>query len=141
MTVKSTKFGPGSLNFSTPAPASDWSCQISKCKIVPDKDQDDDVIMLCGDVKPGATTYKATLEGTIDQDLEDPAGIVYWSWNNKGVVADVTFIPNDIAAHTFTGQVIIDPLDVGGDEGGKDMTSDFTYGFVGFPELGTPVVE
>lgn len=138
MTVHATKFGPGTLIFTLGTPTSDWSCQISKCKIVPDKDQDDPVVMLCGDVKPGATTYTATLEGTIDQDLEETAGIVYWSWQHKGEVAAVEFVPNDAAVHTFTGNVVIDPLTVGGEEGGKDMTSDFVYGFVGFPTLGTP---
>lgn len=132
--IKSTKFGPGSLVFTTPT-ASEWSCQVSAGKIEPDKDQDDAVTMLCGNIKPGATTYTAALTGTIDQDLEDPEGIVYWTWLNKGEPADVVFIPNDAAAFTFTGVVQIDPLTVGGDEGGKDMTSDFSFDFIGFPEL------
>lgn len=139
MTVNTTKFGPGTLIFTIDAAASDWSCQVSKGKIVPDKDKDDDVVMLCGDVKAGSTTYKATLEATVDQDLEDPAGIVYWSWTNKGAVADVVFIPNDAATNTFTGQVVVDPITVGGEEGGKDMTSDIVYDYVGFPTL-TPAV-
>lgn len=138
MPVVSSKLGPGTLIFTIAAAASDWSCQVSKLKIVPDKDSDDPVVMLCGDTKPGATTYTATLEGTIDQDLEVTTGIVYWSWTNKGAVADVEFIPNDTAVHTFLGQVVVDPLQVGGEEGGKDMTSDFVYAFVGFPTLGTP---
>lgn len=134
MTVKSSKLGPGTAMFTTPS-ASDWSCQLSKAKVVPDKDKDDDVVMLCGDTKPGATTYTATFEGTIDQDLEDTDGIVYWTWLNKGQVADFVFVPNDTAVKSVSGQLVIDPVIIGGEEGGKDMTSDFTFDFVGFPDL------
>ena len=136
MAVKSTKLGPGTAIFTIAGDTpSDWSCQLSKARVVPDKDKDDDVIMLCGDTKPGATTYTAAFEGTIDQDLEDAAGIVWWTWIHKGEVAAFVFVPNDASTNSVNGDVVIDPVIIGGDEGGKDMTSDFSFDYVGFPEL------
>jgi hypothetical protein len=141
VTVHSSKLGPGSLIFGADPDNSDWSCQLSACKVVPDKDQDDPVIMLCGDTKAGATTYTATLEGTLDQDLDQAAGVVYWTWLHKGEQFPVVFIPNDTSINSVSGTVTVDPVQIGGDEGGKDMTSDFTFDFVGFPTLAAvPVV-
>jgi hypothetical protein len=134
MPVQSSKFGPGSLTFSTPT-SSDWSCQLSKLRVTPTKDADDAVTMLCGDVKPGDVTYGATIDGTLDQDLADPAGVVYWTWEHRGEAAEFVFVPNDTAVNSVTGTCVIDPVMIGGDEGGKDMTSDFSFACVGFPEL------
>lgn len=137
MTVKTTKLGPGTLTVTiagAPTPI-DFSCQVSKAKVTPGKDKDDDVVMLCGDTKAGATTYKAALEVTVDQDLEDPAGFVYASWDHRGELGEVVFTPNTAAGGTVTGTVVIDPVTVGGETGGDDMTSDFAWDFVGFPDL------
>lgn len=138
MTVKTTKLGPGTLTVTFASTPLEFSCQVSKAVVTPAKDKDDDVTMLCGDVKAGATTYTATLDVTIDQDLEDPAGFVYASWTHKGEAAPVTFTPNTDAGGTVTGTVIVDPVSIGGDTGGDDMTSDFTWDFVGFPTLTPP---
>jgi len=137
MTVKTTKLGPGTLTVTIAAVGApiDFSCQVSKAVVTPGKDKDDDVVMLCGDTKAGATTYTATLDVTIDQDLEDPAGFVYATWTHRGEVAAVTFTPNTAAGGTVTGNTVVDPVSVGGDTGGDDMTSDFSWDFVGFPTL------
>ena len=135
MAVKSTKLGPGTLVVGTAPNTADLSCQVSSATLTPAKDKDDDTTMLCGDVKVGATTYTAQLVFTIDQDLEDPAGVVYFSWTHKGETMSFTFTPNTDAGGTVAGQVIVDPIAVGGDEGGKDMTSDTTWDCVGFPTL------
>lgn len=137
MTVKTTKLGPGTLTVTIAGAGTplDFSCQASKAKVTPAVDQADDVTMLCGDVKPGARDYTATLDVTVDQDLEDPAGFVYATWTNRGEVASVTFTPNTETGGTVTGNVVVDPVTIGGDEAGADMTSDFTWAFVGFPTL------
>jgi hypothetical protein len=137
MPVNTTKFGPGTLTLTPPAGvAVDYSCQVEGLTVTWSKSKDDDVRMLCGDVKPGATTYTAQLTGTVDQDLTDPAGLVVFTWDNYGVVCGFEFTPNTEAGVTVTGDVVVDPLDVGGDTGGDDMTSDFTWDCVGEPSLG-----
>jgi hypothetical protein len=135
MPVNSTKLGPGTLIFTIAATPIDASCQVSSATVAWSKNKDDDVRMLCGDVKPGATTYTAQLSGTIDQDLSDTAGIVFWTWDHRGEVAGFEYVPNSDAGATVTGDVLVDPLDVGGDTGGDDMTSDFTWDCVGEPDL------
>jgi hypothetical protein len=135
MTVQSTKLGPGTLIFTLATTPLDASCQVSACVVAWSKNKDDDVRMLCGDVKAGSTTYTAQLSFTVDQDLADTAGFVFWSWDNHGQVATFEFVPNTDAGATVTGSVTVDPVDVGGDTGGDDMTSDATWDCVGEPTL------
>lgn len=137
MTVKTTKLGPGTLSVTLTGIATpiEFACQASKAVVTPGKDKDDDVVMLCGDVKPGATTYTATLDVTVDQDLEDPAGFVYATWEHRGEIGTVLFTPNTEAGGTVAGDVVVDPVSIGGETGGDDMTSDFSWSFVGFPTL------
>lgn len=134
MPITTTQLGPGTLRF-TDAAGLDFSCQVSKARVKWAKDKDDDVTMLCGDVKAGITTYTSQLTFTVDQDLSDPAGLVFFSWTNKGTQAGVEFVPNTAAGAAVTGTVVVDPIEVGGDEGGKDMTSDVTWDYVGTPVL------
>jgi hypothetical protein len=138
MTVKTTKLGPGTFTLElvgTGGTVVDASCQVESLSVPWSKDKADDVRMLCGDVKPGATTYTAQITGTVDQDLADPAGLVFFTWANKGQQANFVYTPNNDAGATVTGVVTIDPLTVGDDTGGEDMTSDFTWDCVGEPQL------
>jgi hypothetical protein len=100
-----------------------------------DKSKADDTLRLCGDVRVGTTTYGATLSVTIAQDLANPDGLVFLSWDNMGQVCGFVFTPNTAAAATITGELVMDPLDVGGDTGGEAMTSDATWDCVGKPVL------
>lgn len=135
MPVKSTKLGPGTLTVGATGTLMDFSCQMSAAQVTWEVESEDDVIMLCGDTKPGSRTYNASLTGTVDQDLTDEAGAVAWTWANKGTVQPFEFVPNTAAGATVTGDVMVDPLSVGGDTGGADMTSDFTWAVVGEPDL------
>lgn len=135
MTIKSTPLGPGTLVIGPAGTPLDISCQMQNARIDWEKETADQVTMLCGDVKAGVTTYTASLTGTLDQDLEDPAGIVFYSWTNKGTTQPFVFVPNTAAGATVTGELIIDPISVGGDEGGQDMTSEIEWTCVGEPDL------
>jgi hypothetical protein len=135
MTVQTTKLGPGTLIFTLATVPIDASCQVSACTVSWSKSKDDDVRMLCGDVKAGSTTYTAQLAFTVDQDLSDVDGLVFWSWENHGQQATFEFVPNTAAGATVNGVATVDPLDVGGDTGGADMTSDATWDCVGEPTL------
>jgi hypothetical protein len=137
MPVETTPLGPGTLTITPPAggTAVDFSCQVESGVIHWDKTKADDTIMLCGDVRVGATTYGATLTVTIAQDLANPDGVVFFTWDNMGQVCGFVYTPNTAAAATVTGDLVVDPLDVGGDTGGEDMTSDATWDCVGKPVL------
>lgn len=140
MAVKYHKLGPGVLTLGD-AGVMDASCQLQNGEVAWDKDEEDPVTVLCGDVIPGAVTYTATFSGTMVQDLADD-GIVEWTWDNKGTEQDFVYVPNDTAAKQVSGTLIVDPLTVGSTEDfGATMTSDFEWTIVGEPTLGayTPV--
>jgi hypothetical protein len=128
------KLGPGSLTIGTVV--ADMSCRLSKARVAWSKDKEDDTPVLCGQTIAGATLYTAELSGTVLSDLGDDGGIVEYTWAHKGEQQPFVFIPNDAAGMQVTGTLIVDPLDVGGDEVKKNMTSDFAWSIVGDPILG-----
>lgn len=136
MTATPTPIGPGELKIGATGTEVDWSCQITAAQVEWTADAEDDETVLCGDVIPGARTYTAVLSGTAHQDLEATAGagIVEFTWANKGTTQPFVFTPSTAAGKSVTGSVVIDPLTVGG-EVGSNGTSDFEYACVGEPVL------
>lgn len=135
MTVNKTPLGPGTLVLGDVGTPLDISCQIIHALIEWEKDKDDDVVVLCGDVAAGATTYTASITGELFQDVDDPAGILATSWSNKGEETPFVFTPNTAAGTAAEGVLVLDPIDFGGDESKSNMTSDFTWSIVGEPTL------
>lgn len=131
-----TKLGPGLLTVGS-AP-NDFSCQVTAARVEWNVDEGDDVVVLCGDTVPGARTYSASLTATILSDLAKTPGpgIVEHSWTAKGTQEPFVFTPNTAAAKSVTGTVILDPISVGGDESGQNMSSDFEWAIVGTPVIG-----
>ena len=140
---KADKLGPGLLTIGDAGAEIDISCRLSAARVEWDKDKEDNTPVLCGETIAGATSYTAQLAGTIAQDLSaDPGpGIVEFSWTNKGKQYPFVFVPSTEAGKKVTGEVIVDPLQVGGDEVKKNMMSDFEWDIVGDPALAdyTPV--
>ena len=113
MAAKISKFGPGTLHIGETASAIDVSCQIEYAQVAWEANKDDDIVVLCGDVVPGATTLTAKLSGHIFQDTGDPAGIVQASWGAlKGDTVPFVFVPNTVDDMQVTGSVV-DPADHG----------------------------
>jgi hypothetical protein len=136
MTANSVRLGPGTLTFGETATVMDASCQLANGVVAWDKDADDPIRVLCGDTVAGNVTYSATLSGTFLQDLTVQDGLVNYTWINKGVTVPFEFVPNSDAGATVTGNVTVDPLDVGSDEEyGAVMDSDFEWDIVGEPVL------
>jgi hypothetical protein len=102
--------------------------------ITHETDKKDDTTKLCGTVKAGAITFTYKLEGNVDLDTEaGAAGLFALSHDAAGSVQDFTYTANTADGTTATGQVIIEPLDFGGDEYGVDLASDLSWGVVGTP--------
>lgn len=136
MAGKATKLGPGKLTIGGPAPAGlDLSCQVSAAKVEWDKDKEDDTPVLCGESVAGGVTYSAKLTASVLLDLSD-AGMVDFTWLHKGEQFDVVFEPSTADGKAVTGTLIVDPLDVGGDEVKKNMSVDLEWDFVGEPLWG-----
>lgn len=127
------KLGPGELTIGATATPVDVSCLVNNATISMSKDEGDSTTKLCGDVVPGAVTYTYTLGGNVDLDLTDPAGLFALSQDHAGEIQDFEFTPSTEAGTAATGQLVIDPLDFGGDETGIVMASDFEFSIVGKP--------
>lgn len=141
MAVTPNKFGPGTFTLGpVDTPLVDVSCRVSGLTVEWDSDQEDDIKVLCGDTVPGDTTYTASVNGTLLQDLDksEAEGIVYYSWAHKGETVAFTFVPNADIGATVSGELVLTPLSVGGDEYGKTMTSEFEWACVGEPKLIPP---
>lgn len=129
------KLGPGLLSVGPTGTPIDFTCQVTAAHVDWEVDEDDSTTVLCGEVVPGARTYSSSISGTILSDIGAPTGIVEYSWAHKGEQLAFTFIPSTTAGKQVTGTLILDPLSVGGDEAGANMTSDFEWAIVGDPIL------
>lgn len=136
MPATTVKLGPGTLTIGAVASAVDFTCQVIGARVDWSVNADDPVEVLCGETVAGDRTYTAALTGSIYQDLGDAAGIVAYSWAHKGEEVPFTFIPSTVVGDTVTGNLILDPVSVGGDDVGARMTSDFEWAIVGEPVLG-----
>ena len=127
-----TVLGPGTLKIGATGTEIDVSCLVNSCRIAAAKDQKDSTQKLCGTKVPGAVTYTASLKGNVDVDAEEgAAGLFGLSWSAPGTEQDFTFEPNTAAGVSAAGTLVIDPLDLGADEYGAVLTSDFEYQIVG----------
>jgi hypothetical protein len=132
--ISSTPFGPGTLTLGDTASVLDASCQVENAKVNWDSNKDDDVTMLCGDILPGATTLTATLAVTVVQDLAADAGLVQYSYDNRGLAVPFEFVPSTDVGFTVSGTVTMVPIAVGADEPGvKPMVSDIEWACIGEP--------
>jgi hypothetical protein len=134
MPAKTFKLGPGLLTIGATGTEVDFTCQVSAAHVDWNVDEGDTTTVLCGDTIPGDRTYSAVLAGTLFQDLST-GGIVEYTWTHKGEQVAFEFVPNTVAAQQVTGTLIVDPLTIGGDEAGANMTSDFEWAIVGDPVL------
>lgn len=132
------KFGPGTLIFGSTGSEFDVSCAVNSLTISPSKNQGDSRTMLCGTVKPGATTYEYALSGNLDIDSDDPAGFFRFTQENAGTQTPFVFVPNTPSETAASGVVVVDPLEFGGDEYGADMASDIEFSLVGAPTYTYP---
>lgn len=127
--------GPGTIQIGGVGDEVDFTAQLTGGTVSWDKDKEDDVPVLSGGVLAGDTTYTAAISGNVFQDLGAADGLVAFTWANKGTQQPFSFTPNTDLGTKVTGTVVIDPIDVGGDEVKKRPQSDFEWDFVGEPEL------
>jgi len=129
------KLGPGALAIGSVGSSVDFAPRCTSAKVTWKVDSSDDVQVLSGDTEAGDRTYTATLEATVYQDdlYAGAGGLVDWTWAHKGTQVPFTYTPYT-GGRAITGELIVDPLDVGGDVGKKN-TSDVKWACVGEPEL------
>lgn len=125
------KLGPGVLTVGAVGAALDFSALTTKVQLTWKVDQKDDTVVLSGDTIAGERTYSATLEATVRQHDLTVGGMVDYSWAHKGEQVPFEFTPYN-GGRSITGQLVVDPLDVGGDVNSKN-TTDLKWACVGEP--------
>jgi hypothetical protein len=138
MPLTGISLGPGELTLTigdAPGTPLEVSCLVEAFTVSWNKTKVDDTPRLCGDVLVGKTTYDAVAKGTFDQDLDDPAGLLYATWTHKGTTAAFVYVPNTAAGTQVSGTLVLDPLDVGGSVDDDNLQSDFEWACVGEPVL------
>lgn len=115
------------------------SAQVRACKVTSSENvtRTDAKRVLSGEELPATerASYTFTLQGKLLQDPE-AAGVVDWSWDNKGTEQPFIFSPNDATDRGIQGIVRPIPLDYGGDVGDTSPESDFSWSIIGTPVLG-----
>lgn len=130
--------GPGVLKIGATGSEIDVSCYVNNAAVENSKNKADDTTKLCGAVRAGAVEYTYQLTGNIDVDAGNDAGIFALSWNSAGTQQDFTFTPNTDLGATVIGKLTIDPLRLGADNYGDDLTSDIAFDIIGTPTLTIP---
>jgi hypothetical protein len=82
-------------------------------------------------------TYKFTISGTLLQDLA-AAGVLNWSWANKGTQQAFIFVPDNPTLRGVEGILVPQPLTIGGEvtKPKNRPTSDFEWRIIGTPIFG-----
>lgn len=124
--ITTTEVGPGSLTIGPPDALSTLSEQATSCTLTPSVDKGDPRRVLSGGTAPGDRTETFTLDGSLLQDLQADDSVVLWLWENRGTVKPFTYVPNDAASVTISGDLEVEAVAIGGEAGTKP-TSDFSF--------------
>lgn len=117
---------------------SDFACQATNVRIVPEHNEEgDELETLCGDILSPDTKTTWSLQGTSVQDFDNPTGFIKYSWDNNLDDVEFTWEPNTNGA-SFTGTVNVRALELGGDVNTR-LTSDFDWPITGEPAATWPV--
>lgn len=140
MTINSTKVGPGVLTIN--ALAFQAQCKSAELQVTENIDSTDAVSVLSGETlaQQDNATYSYQLVVTFLQDLGQPAssGIVAYSWANAGQTKAFVYTPSNAAAagsKTWSGNLRVVPLNVGGDVGNQAAESQVTFAIIGTPTV------
>jgi len=137
--------GPGTLTIGETGTEIDVSCLVNNVSIVPDISEGDEKTMLCGTTKRSADTISWAISGNVDVDAGEEAGFFALTWNNIGEVVPFTYTPNTELGTVVTGNLKLAPLELGADNYGDFLNSDFEFALDNFDPktavtYGTPIV-
>lgn len=140
MTINSTKVGPGVLTIG--AVTFQAQCRSAELQTTEVVDSTEKVDVLSGETlaQQDTATYTYALVVTFLQDLGQPAasGIVAYSWANAGLTKAFVYTPSNAAAagsKTWSGNLRMMPLNVGGDVKAQAAESPVTFAIIGTPAV------
>jgi len=138
-TVDYYTVSPGTLTIGATTLLTDFSSQVTSCKLTPSVDNGDPINVLSGEQVPGDRTESFTLDGTFLQDF-GKAGSgtntskTEWLFTHRGQTMPFVFTPTTSRGRQITGNLVVEAVDIGGDVQTKP-TSDFSFIVVGAPAL------
>jgi hypothetical protein len=124
--------GPGLLEVGETGTALDISCLVNNVAIIPEISEGDSKTMLCGTSKRAADTISWSIEGNVDVDAGLAAGFFAMTWQRIGEVVPFRFTPSEAVGTTVTGAFKVAPLQLGADNYGDFLASDFAFGLDNF---------
>lgn len=125
MPIKSKQLGPGSLKFGETASEREWAAQLRKAELTPSVEDGETLPVLSGDELTEDDEITWEIGGTILQDY-DADSLEEWSFEHMGEWMPFTFVPNNEATASWSGEAKIRPVKIGGDVKTRN-TSDFTF--------------
>ena len=134
MAVNAITVGPGTLTIGETGTMSTLSSQITACRLVPSVENEDPLNVLSGEQAPGDRSESWALTGTILQDLGAVESTTEFMFEHRGQQMPFEFIPATAAGKAFSGQLVVEAIEMGGDVKTKP-TSDFELQLVGEPTL------
>jgi hypothetical protein len=134
MAIKKYNLGPGTLTLGAGALAVEGQLRNCRVEAAEQVTTTEAIPVLSGEELAGSdrVTFTWTLAGTLLQDLE-AAGVIDWSWANKGTEQPFTFVPNTVEGRQVSGICKPVPITIGGDvtgtaaNPGDPAQSDFTW--------------
>lgn len=124
--------GPGTLTIGETGSVLDVSCLVNSAKITPNITDGDSKTMLCGTVKRAGDVIDWTLNGNFDVDAGTESGLFALSWQHIGETVAFVYTPNTELGTIVTGTLKLAPLELGADNYGDYLASDFEWGLVDF---------
>jgi hypothetical protein len=130
-----SKLKSGTLTFDSGATPASFACQATNVRITPSANTSgDEVETLCGDVLAPETKVTWVLAGTSVSDFTDSAGFVQFTWEHELESLDFEWTPNGTTGPTYSGNVVIVPVEVGGDVNVR-LTTDWEWNLNGKPTV------
>jgi hypothetical protein len=124
--------GPGTLTIGETGTLIDVSCLVNNVSIIPDISEGDSKTMLCGTTKTSPDEITWAIEGNVDVDAGLAEGFFALTWQHIGEVVPFTFTPSAAVGTTVTGELKLAPLELGADNYGDFLNSDFSFGLENF---------
>lgn len=132
MTVYAPAIGPGTLTIGTDTELTQFSSQCRSAKLVPNVDKGDPIDVLSGEQAPGDRTETHQLVVNLQSDFGTVDSKFEWLWEHRGEVQDFVYIPNTALGRRITGQITVEPIEIGGDVKTKPA-AEVTFDLVGDP--------
>jgi hypothetical protein len=124
--------GPGVLTIGETGTLIDVSCLVNNVSIIPDISEGDSKTMLCGTTKRSPDEITWAIEGNVDVDAGLAAGFFALTWQHIGEVVPFSYTPSTEVGTVVTGALKLAPLELGADNYGDFLNSDFSFGLENF---------